>query len=242
MLSQRSSGAFEKEDYMMHPRNATIDLRIIRKRLSPARLRRYEEATGHDLTAAVEYYLWNTDVSAAFYAVLQCVEVVLRNALAEQMDVLHRDRGYHGSWFDDPFDLLDDRHHEDIAQARSVLHRDGHPDTQDRMITVLSFGFWRFLLTSRYEHTLWIPALRKAFPHAPNGRRSYIASRVERLHHLRNRIAHHKPIYPRRLDRDMQEALEVVAAICPTSARWLEIYSWAEALLLNPIPTQRRRS
>src|SRR4029079_12486271 len=113
---------------------------------------------------------------------------------------------------------------------------------QDRMITVLPFGFWRYLLSGCYEHTLWIPALRQAFPHAPTGRRRYIAHKVEHLHHLRNRIAHHEPVFPRRLERDMADAVDVVAAISPASATWLELFSWAPGLMLQGIPTQSRRS
>jgi hypothetical protein len=158
--------------------------------------------------------------------------MILRNAMSEQMELLHRRRGYEGSWFNDPFGLLDPRRLDDIAEARYRLARDRYPVTQDRLTTVVSFGFRRYLLSARYEHILWIPALRKAFPHLPNGRRKYVASRVERLHHLRNRIAHHEPIFPRRLDRDLQEALDVVAAICPISATWLDLHSW--------IPSQRR--
>lgn len=227
---------------MLDPRNATVDLSVIRRRLSLARLRPYESAGGGDLLNAMDLYLWNTDVSAAFYAVLQGVEVFLRNAVSDQMVILHQDRGYEGMWFNDPFNLLDERHHDDITNARRLLYDRSYQVTQDRMITVLSFGFWRYLLTTRYEHSLWIPALRKAFPHAPKGRRHYIASRVERLNQLRNRIAHHEPIYPRQLHRDMDEALEVVAAICPTAAAWLEGNAWAEGLLLGHVPTQRRSS
>lgn len=224
----------------MDASDASIDLTIVRDRLSAARLRPYEEAASSDLISAIDFYLWNTDVSAAFYAVLQGVEVILRNAMSKQLEIFHRDRGYSGMWFDDPFRLLDERHHDDIAKARFLLQRDRYPITQDRMITMMPFGSWRYLLSVRYEHTLWIPALRKAFPYLPSGGRRYIASRVERLHYLRNRIAHHEPIYPRRLHRDMEEALEVVAAICPTAATWLEINSWAPSLLINQVPAQRR--
>jgi hypothetical protein len=226
---------------MLDPLDATIDLTVIRELLSLARLRRYEKAAGGDLASAMDLYLWNTDVSAAFYAVLQGVEVILRNALSERMEELHHRRGYHGSWFDDPFDLLGDRRTADIEEARQRLRRDGYPLSQDRMLTVLPFGFWKYLLSVRYEHTLWVPALRKAFPHSPSRHRKYIAARVERLHHLRNRIAHHEPIFPRRLGRDMDEALDVVAAISPMSATWLELYSWAPGLLLtNHVPSPRR--
>jgi hypothetical protein len=220
---------------------ATIDLAVVRDRLSPARLRLYEEAAGHDLAGAMDLYLWNLDLSAAFYGVLQGVEIFLRNALSEQMERLHLGRGYEATWFDDPFRLLDDRRRTDIDLARFRLHRDGHPATQDRLITEVPFGFWRFLLSTRHEHSLWIPALRNAFPHLPDGgRRRYVADRVARLHVLRNRIAHHEPVYRRRLVLDMEDAIDVVAAICPTAATWLEINSWAPGLLIGHVPMQSR--
>lgn len=225
----------------MEQQGATFDLTLVREDLSPPRFERYERAAG-DLTTAMDLYLWNTDLSAAFYAVLQGVEVILRNAMSRELTAYHRSRGYPGTWFDDPYNLLGDRLRDDIARAKLRLQRDQYPVTQDRLITVVSFGFWRFLLSARYEHSLWIPALRKAFPHSPNGRRKYIADRVEHLHHLRNRIAHHEPVFPRQLNRDMEEAIEVVAAIRTSSATWLELYSWAPGLLATGIPTQSRSS
>lgn len=225
---------------MMDRLDATIDLAIVRDDLSAARFDRYERAAGYDLGSAMDLYLWNTDVSSALFAVLQTVEVILRNAMSKQIETMHRASGFDGMWFDDPFNLLDDRHHQDIDHGRFLLQRDRHPITQDRMITVLSFGFWRYLLAARYEHTLWTPALRKAFPHARNGGRLYIAKRVERLNYLRNRIAHHEPVFRRNLGRDMDEALDVVAAISPASAAWLELYSWLPGLLINGVPMQRR--
>lgn len=223
----------------MKPTAARLDLTVIRKRLSEARLQRYEREMGGDLSAALELYQWNTEVCAAFYGLLQGVEVVLRNAISEQMQDLHVDRGFNESWFDDPFGLLDSRRLGDIEEACNRIVHDGHVVTHDRIISQLTFGFWRYLLSARYEHTLWVPALRKAFPGLPGVRRRFIAGRVERLHYLRNRIAHHEPIYPRRLDRDVTEAMEVVAAICPTSAGWLEVHSWAPAMLTFGVPGQR---
>lgn len=86
----------------------------------------------------------------------------------------------------------------------------------------LTFGFWRNLLSARYERTLWTPVLRHAFPNLAPQRRVDVAKPVERLNHLRNRIAHYEPIYPRRLELDQRDALGVVAAICGDSRAWLE--------------------
>jgi hypothetical protein len=218
--------------------DATADLLAIRRRLSPARLERYERASGGGIQGALALYQWNTEVSAALYALLQAVEVILRNALVEELIALHDALGYSGEWFDDPFRLLDARHHDNISAARQKICSERRDVTSDRLVSELTFGFWRYLLSAKYEHTLWVPALRKAFPGVPNVRRKYIAGRVERLHYLRNRIAHHEPVFPRRLDRDCEEAFELITAVCPASAGWVQTHSWARTMVGLTLPGQ----
>jgi hypothetical protein len=130
--------------------------------------------------------------------------------------------GLPGIWFDDPLGLLEPRLHGHIGAARLRVADQGRPITSGRLVSELTFGFWRYLLAARYERTLWTPALRHAFPHLRSHRRVDVARPVERLNHLRNRIAHYEPIYPRRLDLDQRDALDVVAAICGDSRAWLE--------------------
>ncbi len=72
------------------------------------------------------------------------------------------------------------------------------------MVAELTFGFWKYLLAKTYESTLWTPALRHAFPNLrPQTRRTAYRT-VDRLHVLRNRIAHHEPIHRRDLQADAQ--------------------------------------
>lgn len=218
------------KDYSQSPMHATYDLRVVRQRLSPQRFARYEALAG-DLAGAARLYEWNMRASAEFHRLLHGVEVILRNALHDRMSERHREGGLPGTWFDDPLGLLEARAHEDIAAARDRIERQRRVVTPDRLVSELSFGFWRYLLASRYETQLWTPTLRHAFPHLRTRRRSDVARPVERLHHLRNRIAHHEPIYPRRLDLDERDALAVVAAICGDSRNWLEDVGSVSAIL-----------
>ena len=48
--------------------------------LSRERLRTYLDTAGGDRGKAIRLYVWNTEISAAFYGPLQGLEVVLRNA------------------------------------------------------------------------------------------------------------------------------------------------------------------
>jgi hypothetical protein len=127
--------------------------------------------------------------------------------------------------------VLGPRLHDRIDEARRRILEQRRPVTASRLVSELSFGFWRYMLSAHYEHTLWTPVLRHAFPHLSTHRRSDIAKPVERLNHLRNRIAHYEPIYPRRLDLDQRDALEVVAAICGDSRAWLEQISLVSGTL-----------
>lgn len=194
---------------------------IIRQRLSVERLSSYDLYARGDHAASLRLYEWNTEASAACYATLQAVEVLLRNAIHHQLTLLYRDIGLPGSWLDDQARLLEQRRLDDIAEARRRVRRNGKPATTGRIVAELPFGFWRYLLAARYEQTLWTPALRHAFPYLRPQSRRTIAQRVERLHHLRNRIAHHEPIHRRNLVADHADMLAVVAAICPYAVGWV---------------------
>lgn len=222
MLSQRTTGAYAEKDIPGMSVKASINLVVIRQRLSPDRFARYEAASGGGLAGGLRLYEWNMEASSAFHSLLHGVEVLLRNALDEQMTRHHADLGLPGVWFDDPADILGPRLHERIDEARRRIIEQRRQVSANRLVSELTFGFWRYLLSAHYENTLWTPILRHAFPHLRSRRRADVAKPVERLNHLRNRIAHYEPIYPRRLELDQRDALHVVAAICGDSRAWLE--------------------
>ncbi|HXL93420.1 MAG TPA: hypothetical protein VN969_31200 [Streptosporangiaceae bacterium] len=39
-----------------------------------------------------------------------------------------------------------------------------HPVVPGKVVAELHFGFWRYLLASKYYTALWVPALSAAFP------------------------------------------------------------------------------
>jgi hypothetical protein len=81
------------------------------------------------------------------------------------------------------------------------------------------------LLEQRYHASLWVPALRHAFPQHPSspaaGFGGDVRDRVRRLHFLRNRVAHHEPIFGRDSERDLQAVLDVTSWISSDCARWI---------------------
>jgi hypothetical protein len=197
-------------------------LNTLRERLTSERLSSYDRETCGRHAEALNLYEWNTAISAAFYASLQGFEVVLRNALDRELICWHTAHKRPGNWYDDPARVLDIRRHQDIAEARRRIRVLRRPATPGRIVSELSLGFWRSLLSSRYEQSLWTPALRRAFPGLRPQRRRDIADRVTRLHLLRNRLAHHEPIHRRDLAADYSDLLFVVGAICPRAQAWID--------------------
>ena len=191
----------------------------------------YLVVTGGDVGRALGLFEWNVRVSAAFYELLGGVELVIRTAIDREMRSWSHRRGFESNWFVDRAGILDERSRFDIARA---VERIGTPLEQsdpDRIVSEVSFGFWRFLLTGRYRGSIWAQAIRYAFPNLPLQDSQKFSNRIGRLHDLRNRIAHHRPIHHRRLELDLRDCYAAVEAVSTEAKRWLQTRSRVEELL-----------
>ncbi|HEX7492395.1 MAG TPA: hypothetical protein VF337_11900, partial [Candidatus Limnocylindrales bacterium] len=70
------------------------------------------------------------------------------------------------------------------------------------------------------DHTLWRTVLYRAFPHSDRNRATVVAA-VERCRLLRNRIAHHEPVYNRAHEDDQNTALAIVGWVSPEARDWV---------------------
>ena len=173
------------------------------------------------------------DLSAELFKLLSTVEVILRNAMALGLSELHRSRGGDGNWLLDPAFVLTPHHKVHVNDAIERLSRRGQILTLDSMIPELNFGFWRYLLAKRYVAKFWAGAFRYGLPGVGNDQVKSFVARVGRLHEIRNRIAHHEPIFGRRLDLDHRDCLLVLGAVCPVTAQWAEGISRIPEVLAN---------
>jgi hypothetical protein len=204
---------------------ATID--AVRLALSPARLATYEAAArvnpADDDLSALVLYAWNAQVSGALLAPLHVCEVVIRNAVADAFEAVY---GHQWAWsatfersLPDPIKGYSQR--KDLMSARrSAL-------TTGKVIPELKFVFWQKMFTSRYDIRLWDPHLQRILPnmngtHTVAARRSAIYKDLEQLRNLRNRIAHHEPIFTRNLADDYQKILDLVGFRCSITSTWLD--------------------
>ena len=215
-------------------------IEALKASLSPERMQTYLTETQGDREKAALLYTWNTAISAAFYGPLQGLEVALRNAMHSQLE-----RRYGSAWYDNSETGLDDGCRGRIANAKLKLTRDGYRADPPQIVSALSFGFWVSLLghggriegsehRANYEMKLWRPSLRGAFPHCENLTRRQAHKPLNYLRTLRNRIAHHEPIFARHLAEDYARILEVTGWISPGTREWINHHSRVRALLEIP--------
>ena len=136
----------------------TLEQRISAERFTPVRA-----ATGDDIARALRRYERNTEISAAFWAVLSDLEIVVRERDTRAALFVVAGRLRQARLVRQPGANLhtpDRQRHRGRSAARGRV-RAGAPG---RIVAELPFGFWRFLLSSRYERTLWLPCLRDTFP------------------------------------------------------------------------------
>lgn len=187
--------------------------------ISPERLHGYITHCHLDHDAALNLYVWNTLAAASFWETLSYLEVALRNTLAMRLVIRHGRKGRPGSWLDDPCNELEQRARDDIAGARDRVRQKGYTPSDGQTISELSFGFWRFLLASRYVN-LWA-GLAHGFPGLPNRDRSLVEKPVQRLHQFRNRLAHHEPIWNKELADRYRDICDVLGYIDADLHKWV---------------------
>ena len=218
---------------------STINLPVVAGRLTSDRLSSYLSAVHGDLRRAMALYDWNTAVGGALHEDVGRFEVVLRNTI-DQALVTHGDTHAWGTvWYSRTSLFAGKRGRraiDDIRTARFRIARRNAAETHGRMIAELSFGFWRYLCSASYLTSLWVPVLTAAFPNHPRAGdpravRGDVEDRVQRIHFLRNRIAHHEPIHQRDLASDYRAILEVTGWICADTRRWLATTSRTHTVL-----------
>jgi hypothetical protein len=178
--------------------------------VSTARLATYR-AVARDDEHAWELYRWNLDLAAAFTPLACDVEVALRTCIHDQL-TNHFSRT---DWWAATNLVLDDITAETLASVVQRHQRKLAKGTvgPGKVVADLMLGTWVMLLSRGgtsalgraidYEANLWRPALRLGFAtgtFTPNGRprrptRDAVHQRASNFQRLRNRSAHHEPIF-----------------------------------------------
>lgn len=192
----------------------------IRATLSTPRSGTYIAAAGGDTVKAVELYGWNARVSSAFMLPAHFAEVSTRNAAA---DVLESVYGPQWPWSQTFEASLPNsgryNPRRDLQNARAGNQTTG------KVIAELKFVFWQKLFTVRNDVRLWDPHISRAFPHAPTmpvaSLRIRIYQDLDVLRRLRNRLAHHEPVFTRNLLDDLTRTLDLIELRNRSTSDWV---------------------
>lgn len=212
-------------------------INAVKAALSPQRMATYEAAAqpaSPTDPAALNLYAWHAQVSAGLLAPLHICEVVTRNAVSEALEAIYGPRWPWSAGFEQslPIPKLPYLYNP----RRDLQNVRGRFQTTGKVIPELKFVFWQKLFTGRYDSRLWTPHLMRLFPGLSAAKtvaqhRSDIYADLDQLRELRNRIAHHEPIFRRNLADDFQRAIRLVEIRCPITAAWMLANQQAQALI-----------
>lgn len=195
----------------------------IKNALSAARIGTYETATTavSSLKGALALYAWNSQVSAAMLSPLHMCEVVIRNAVSDALTAEYGDRWPWESSFEGSLPTTGKFN----MRAHLVAQRKGKPTT-GKVIPELSFKFWEKMFTGRFDFQIWNKHLANVMPNldpswSTQVARGKINQDLFTIRGLRNRIAHHEPIFNRPLAAEFALIEELIRFRCLETATWM---------------------
>lgn len=171
---------------------------------------------------ALELYRWNLEVSCAFFAPLQVCEVSIRNAISEAIELT-----YGPNWpYEQSFEIALPNPQRSYSPRANLLSNRTEPTT-GKVIAELKFVFWERMFTSRHDSTIWNHHLRTVLPNLDAVKtvqqlRREAFDALKDIRDLRNRIAHHEPIFRRSIQDEYDRIKKVVGWRSTVAADWLD--------------------
>jgi Abi-like protein len=189
-------------------------------RLTPYRL------PGETSDTAFSRYQWNIKLAEALLPSINYLEIGLRNGLDSAISSI-----YGQNWIlSPPYQLrMSEEDKEQIQNLQHSIQRvKGYPAKHDDVLAALGFGFWIAFFHKRYVPGLWSRGKNPVaviFPYMPVALRTreQIFTRLRTIKTLRNRIAHHEPIWKMTptADETHRTCLEIVRGMSVTAAEEL---------------------
>jgi hypothetical protein len=210
--------------------------------LSIPRFNTFLVARNNDILRALQLYHWNAQISAAFLYPLHVFEICIRNAVANAAESFYQTPDWPWSTaFETSLPTTGSVRY--FSPRRELMNtRDWLPrpqQTTGKIIAELKFAFWVSMYTGRHDGRLWTTYLRREYPNIPPNMiiataRDKIHKTADSVRDLRNRIAHHEPIFSRNLQDEFNQIAEIVGYRCVHTAGWMkrtQDVSWLLTLL-----------
>lgn len=190
--------------------------------LSSERLETYRLSPKEPPSDTLARYLWNLALCESLYPAIHLLEVVLRNQVH-----LALFPHFQEDWLLKTGEraILKQPAQRDVQKVIERLTSDRKPVTPGRVIAGLTLGFWVFLFSKPYEMPLWRKNLTTVFPGLPKQacKQPLIQPRLMNIWKLRNRVAHHEPIWNKTyLMSNYQDIIGFLNAMTPTAQALLK--------------------
>ena len=205
-----------------------------------ARLSTYDNVYPERPELVLRLYTWNSALSAALWGPLSILEVATRNAVHHQLSL----RVQRDDWWEDArlTGVLLERERRALHEAVGTASRRKENPSADDVVAASGFGLWVGLLSAgvprdpvrSYETSLWQPRLHRAFPHYRGGRKQLHAE-LDEIRNLRNRVAHHEPVFR----TDLQRLLEAIARVAGYIDSHAEAYIRANERVSSIVAAKR---
>jgi hypothetical protein len=192
-----------------------------RSTLSEPRFSRYLKESNGDQIKAILLYHWNSLLSQSLYTPLQFWEIALRNRMNSFLCWK-----YSAKWPYNDTQLLrnlkgNDKKRLIEARDRQQAARGVPQAPTDAVVAELSAGFWVSLLTGSYAIPfVWRYNLSRVFPCDKGLTQATVSAACDRLIDIRNRIAHHEPIYHLPLNEIHDDIDRMLGGLCDVTQRY----------------------
>ncbi|MFB6348669.1 Abi family protein [Moraxella sp. ZJ142] len=205
---------------------ASNNYKSIQNSLSQARLATYEKFT-KDYNQALDLYRWNLQISSALFECLAICEVSIRNGVSTAIQAEHGDEWAFNARF---LKTLKGNRRDDVIRSQR------NHSTTEKILADLPFVFWQSMFTVRFDD-FWCKYLIGVLPNADSKDlkklREEMFIDLNRLRKLRNRIAHHEPIFNRNLQSDFNTIMKVIKYCNWDLCDWISLWQRVEELLKN---------
>lgn len=201
--------------------------------ISRPRFATYLDHVNGDRYRALQFYIWNAQLSAAFMIPLQLCEVAVRNGIVEALEKVHGQNWHKSAGFVRSLPQLKGSGYQPSRDLRILAAK--HLSS-GKVVAELKFAFWQYLFTKGQDGRLWSPHLAHCFPGydqtlSIEQARASMFDGINQVRSFRNRIAHHEPIFTRNIVTDYDRIRQLIKWRRPSVANWLDANQTVRLLL-----------
>lgn len=214
------------------------EIQRIQLSLSEARFQTYLDAVGQNSFEAAALYEWNVRISSALTVPLHFFEIVNRNAILSAIIEVYGANWYETESFSLALPNPSGNFYSPRNDLSNVIRRLRHDGvlSSGKVVAELKFVFWEQMLTRRHDRRLWERFFNISYPNNGDAR-SYWQLRAEakeivsNTREIRNRIAHHEPIFSRDIALEYQDIIKLIGWCNHDVVNWLNEFDTVPRLL-----------